>query len=197
VTINVTENPVGIPQTWSIPSGSAGVPMGQLVFANQNVEIGPATSEVVAVSINGQLPIGYAYRLMDAYVDLKGPVHNDVDQYTRQAQLQLLAYNPTSPSQTIIIRSALSAGNLGIVNTESDPNVVDASATPNTLIYAATNPPRVPLTALHPTTVFNINLGATSNTTTGTVKMGYYVRFLFYSIDENELYAIHTPELVV
>lgn len=196
MTINVTENPVGIPQTWSIPAESPGVPMGQLVFQNTNVSVGAPTAEDVAITINGALPIGYAYRIVDAYMDLRAADVNDLDQFSRQAQLQLQAFNPTSPAQTIIIRQPMVVSDVGLVNNRAVPNVLDSSATPKALLYSAPNLTSVPLTAQHATTVFQIAVGATPNTANAGV-LGYYVRFLFYSINENEKWALHTPQLVV
>ena len=193
MTVNVTELPVGVPTSWDLSRAPIGTPFGELIFQNDQVDVPPATAEQIAITISGALPIGYAYRLMDAFVSLDGAAENDIDQFTRQAELRLLGFNPNSPNVSQLLKIGLSADPVGLANATTGPNVVNASALPWKLMWGGhDNLPNTILTA-NAATQFMISLATTNNTNTGTSELGYYVRFLQYTIEEDFTWAMHSP----
>lgn len=192
VAVVVTENPVGVKNLWEVPSTKRpGVPIGQVIYQNQAVVIPAVTTDTLAISINCALDIGYAYRMMDARVQIA--LLNQAGEFGRIAAGQLVAFNPSIPSQTINIPFALSNTWFGQTADDALEARTDASALPVKLIYQPAVPlPNMPLTAQSATTVARIFIASASDTIAAG-ELTYFLRFLIYTIADDEAWAINSP----
>lgn len=193
MTINVTENPVATLQTWKTPPSVQGAAGAALAFQNHAVVIPASNSEVTAISINCGLPVGFTYRLMHASVMIAGAYTANLNEYGRAAQGQLIKFNSSSQTSDNIPFVLPVVGH-GRIDTSGAPTPTDDSAFPMKLMYGG-EVPNIPLTAEHPTTVCRLFIANIADTTPA-MSLTYYLRFLRYTIDEDQTYAIHSPSPV-
>lgn len=193
MTITVTENPVGIRQSWAVPSTIApGVPVGALTFQNVSVVIAASTAERTAVSINCALDIGWTYRLVEARIVLNVASASD-DEWGNFAEGQIVLANPSNPSLDSNIPFELSAGQPGQIGLPTDPNNIDASALPFKMMFGPLVPlPNTPLPARGATSVCRLFFGSNIDSN-GASSFSYFLRFLIYTINDDESYAINSP----
>lgn len=195
VAITVTETPAPNLQLWDRPPGlTGGIPYGQVTFqsGNDGVVIPAATADTTNITITCALAIGWVYRLMDARVMIRLETNEDKS-WTRVVEGQLLAFNPGSPDLTTNIPFNLQAfGGLANAGVTSLP-VFDISALPFGLIYQPATPlPNVPLVAQSAITSCRLALASISDTTDDGL-LRYYLRFLVYTIEAENRWAINTP----
>lgn len=197
MTVTVTENPIGIRQGWTTPSGGAtGVPVGQLLFGNQAVALGATTAEDLLVSINCALPPGWTYRLVEARVKLAFGSAS-TNEWSRFAEGQIISDSPSDPGGTLDIPFELSGGRYGDV---ANPNIMaplDGSALPFKQLYGPVVPlPSVPILSRSPTTLCRLFF-AQGVDTAGAGEMTYYLRFMIYTIADDARWAIHSQVPVI
>lgn len=195
MTISVTQNPTPILQMWEKPQRVLGAPNGQVTFQNINVAIGASTAERTAILINSALPIGYAYRLAEARILIAFATQADADNYGRAAEGQIIAFNPSSPAISPTISFALVTPT-GHVDNAAQPFIADVSSLPYKLVYQSDALPTQPITAQSSTTVVTLRVAGDTDTNAAG-ELSYYLRFLRYSIAEDELWAIHSPTPVI
>lgn len=193
--VAVTENPVPVLQIWDIPPNAQGrgIPNGQLVYQNSAVVIAAATTERVTISINTAQPLGYVYRLMEARIQMAFPAATDGIKFGRQAEGQIVAFNPGAPGQTINIPFTLANMPVGIIDAEDQPTITDNSSLEFKLMYGPLTPlPNTAFEARSATTVVRLFLAANTDSS-GAGELAYYIRVLRYSIEDGERWAIHSP----
>ncbi len=202
MTVAVVENPLARPFNWQIPQGSSpGVPRGQVEFQGTGIEIGASTAEQTTILISCALGIGFSYRLVDASVTLAFASITNLNEFGNAALASLFAFTPEAPNQSLTQRFRMDAGRPFIDPAGAHNGAFgftsDASALPAKLVYQGEKFPTTLLNAQSGTTLLTISCANNSDTIAAAGSLDYYVRFLTYDINDENRWAINTPQLVI
>ncbi len=179
-------------QAWDTPP-NIGAPNGQLIYSPgvDGITIAATIAEITTINIHMGLPIGWAYRLMEARIQLVGLLA-DLDEYSRVARGSITAFNPNAPADSISLPFSLGSDQIGLVNGPDAPGAGGLAAA-RFLSYGPTIPlPNVPIIAVDATTVADLFMANTADTT-GAINLQYYVRFLRSSSADDFRWRMHTP----
>jgi len=199
----VTENPVGLPRNWTYPAGlDGGVPRGDLVFQNSAVVIPAAVTETILITITCGLPIGFVYKITHCDIILELPDLASSDEWAGATQGKFIAFSPGDPAGAIRYDFSLPADfskdSLTPPAQFAVPYIADASALENKIHYGppAHGLPSIPLLAQTATTNLSTVTFMTADTTSAG-ELSYYIRFLVYTIEEDNQWRMHSPVSVI